>query len=252
MYSRNLDHAILSSDPEILALRRDIFNQLNDAACDSFLYLPPEQFFTNARNTIRSGSAKDRRYLLNPGLCSVMLLNPDEDAEDIAKFLHFRDSRMNEIFIRNFSEYLPDQKAFLINPDASFVHLTTRQGIEYFANTGYLNEISPSVTNPLPYKSRLKYLKRWRSLYEDGAFLLLDVPTLRSDSSICLLSTPQSLNLQVSAENGQFLTEQVQEPGITSLFFWYCKFLSKDCLMSHQEALSCFDRSIRFLENAAG
>ena len=250
-YSREIDHAILSTDPDIFAMWSEIFDNLNDSAYDYFTDLSPELFFADVQHVIQADRPKAQHYVLNPGLCVVLLLDPETDMDLPARVLHFPDEQMKEDFIARFTDYLPKQKALLDSQADSLTQLCTRQGVEYFTKTGYINEISSAISNPLSYADRLKFLKRWRALYEAGRFVLLDFPFLRRDACVCLCSTPKDLHLQISAEDGLFLTERVQEPGITTLFYWYCEFLSKEYSMERGAALAFFDDCARYLAKKA-
>jgi transcriptional regulator with XRE-family HTH domain len=253
IYSREADHAIFSKRPDVIAMWNEIFDHLAASSFDYFTYLSPHSFFAEIQNSYQPEHKKVQRYALNPGLCSVLLLDPETDIQQLAHLLRFPNSQTQEDFLSGIADYLPRQKAVLMNQDERLTLLSTRQGIEYFAKFGCLNEVSPSVLTPLSYADRLKYLKRWKALYEKDVFILLDFPALRRDARTCLYATPKDLHIQISADDGLFLTERVEEPGIAALFYWYCEFISKEYLMDRDTALSFFDRCIRDLsEKAAG
>lgn len=251
VYSRDADHAVFSKKPDLIAMWDEIFDRLYGTSFDYFTYLSPASFFSEIQGSIQSDRRKIQRYVLNPGLCSILLLNPDADIERLARRINFSDENDQKIFLTGLTDFLPKQKSFLLNQGEHLTLLSTRQGIEYFVKTGYVNEIGSAILPPLSCAERLIYLKRWQDLYEKGQYTLLDFPALRRDTRTCLYVTPTDLHLQISSEDGHFLTERVQEPGIAALFYWYCEFISKEYLMDRDEALSFFGECARELSEKA-
>ena len=177
VYSRDADHAVFSKKPDLIAMWDEIFDRLYGTSFDYFTYLSPASFFSEIQGSIQSDRRKIQRYVLNPGLCSILLLNPDADIERLARRINFSDENDQKIFLTGLTDFLPKQKSFLLNQGEHLTLLSTRQGIEYFVKTGYVNEIGSAILPPLSCAERLIYLKRWQDLYEKGQYTLLDFPT---------------------------------------------------------------------------
>lgn len=247
VYSRDMDRGILIHSKEECALYFDIFSELEATGYEFSAYLSPDQFLAQSALPVPEGTSENGIYYLNPGLSSAILLNPEEDDSLIRRLLYFPDDKEKENFLAGFGKYLPERRDRLRKPSGSVQYLTTKQGVVHFTKTGYINEFSPDISSPLSGADRMTLLARWRALYENGAFILLDFPCLRPDSGVCMQYTGQDLYFHISADDGSFLTERIREPNINSLFYWYFKFLAKNYRMKKTDALNCFDRCFEYL-----
>ncbi len=231
----------------------DSFRKLESASSKFADYLSPELLLAAyQKNPFLSDLQTDHFLvrqitgLFNPGICSVLVLGQD-DCTLIQKHLNLPEPQKTQ-FIHALNQYLPAQRNLLLNPDTAFPIISTRQGIEYFTSTGYINELNPSVMYPLNIGERIQILRKWYQVYEEHAFVLVDMPRLKYDSHSWVVKSWQSIILQVSTETGIYLAGQITEPNIVSLFNAYFSFITDEFAMDENDVRQFFDEQIKKLK----
>ena len=243
IFDSQLRHGFLIRNREVRMVYQDIFRTLYSmSSLFAARFLPGDMFdFFQAsqKKNIRPNSfgKVPAEYVFSPGICTVQLLDEKETfARDHLKL----PEPDREIFIKKFHQYLGQRSQFLPDRENSRQEISTKQGVEYFVNTGCINEISPEITEPLSQGERLDILHRWEKCYWQGGFYMIDFPSLRWDSQVCMISGIHHTLLQFSGTDGSFIFIEILEPEIVSFFHWYCEFLLREFQMGETEVLDFF------------
>ena len=101
---------------------------------------------------------------------------------------------------------------------------------------------------PLNIGERIQILRKWDQVYEEHAFVLVDMPRLKYDSHSWVVKSWQSIILQVSTETGIYLAGQITEPNIVSLFNAYFSFITDEFAMDENDVRQFFDEQIKKLK----
>lgn len=243
---------LIFSDKRKRDMYYDVFHELELTSVQFANHLTPEQLLTAyQKGTPLSDKKKsnfvsnETTYFFNPGICSVLVLDPNDSL--IREHLKIKDPQRT-LFIQVLSNYLPIQRARLKNLLPGHPLISTRQGLEYFVNTGYINEVHPAMMYPLNIMERIDILHRWAKAYEEHSYILVDLPHLKSDSHSWVMTSRQTIFLQVSTETGNYLAGQITEPNTVSLFNEYFSFLINEYKVEDNEVHELINESIKKLE----
>lgn len=252
IFDPRLRHGFLIMNHEVRTVYQDIFQTLYSMSSLLATRFPPGDMFDfiqdSDRKNFRPGHSGDilAEYIFSPGICAVQLLDEKETLSRDHLKLPEPD---REIFIKKFHRYLGQRRQFLPDQENGRQVISTKQGVEYFINTGCINEMSPEITEPLSLGERLDIMLRWKKCYQQGGFYMIDFPSLRRNSQVCMISGIHHTLMQFSGINGSFVFVKILEPEIVTFFHWYCEFLLREFQMEETEVLDFFGRCERDLRD---
>jgi len=231
----DMQQGILIEDPDEREVYREVYHKLMSKAHSSITSLNPRELFQQYAAPF--GRLDENCYLLSPGICIVLALENDETYS--AKHLRIPEPMRSEL-IGQFHQYLPKQKAFLTE-SRQYMHLvSTLQGIEYFVQTGYVNEVSPDLMTPLTPSERLAVLTAWERLYDEQACILIDMPALNRDCHLWMYICRNSTLIQTAFQIEPSQMAVIADPGINALFYWYSGFICQEFQVERERAKAFF------------
>ncbi len=229
-----------------------IFGKLRSTSVPFLERIPAHDFWKNAEETLELTAAGKKSdpptYLFSPGICLTVLFQNWED-----RVVRLQDhvslpEEVLEHLSEAFCHYSARQRALFASNPQSFRVLCTKQGIEYFCQTGYLGEVSSKAMKPCSILERIEVMKQWSAQYETGSFLLVDIPSLNPSSSATFIAMGSKVTLESAGRDGDVLTATIDEPGIVNLIRWFCDFAGSQLTMQGESAQEFFEHCIRELE----
>lgn len=229
-----------------------IFGKLRSTSVPFLERVSAQDFWKNAEETLElatSGKKSDPpAYLFSPGICLTVLFQDQEDRTEWLKDHFFLPAEMLEHISESFYHYSARQSALLASNPQSFRILCSKQGIEYFCQTGYVGEVSSKIMKPCSIRERIEVMTRWGAQFEAGSFLLVDIPSLNPSSSATFIAMDSKVLLESASWDGDVLTANIDEPGIVGLIRWFCDFASSQLTMEGERGREFFAHCMRELE----
>lgn len=234
------DHGILISNPDIIQVYDDIFKNIEKRTMEFVSRISQDSIFDTVKlATFGSSTAvseRERNYSFNPGICAVDLL--DENEAYSRKHYKLEEPELSR-FIERFHAYLPEEQRFL--QELGIHELCSRQGIENFAESGYINEINPSDMTPLDTAERIEVLREWRTYYRRGNITMVNLPELEGDAQISIVAKTSHVLLQITSSETGFLIGIISEVSFVSMIRWFCEFIEQEYRMDDEEVFTFLD-----------
>lgn len=147
---------------------------------------------------------------------------------------------------------LPDREHFLARADAYFAAAScshnyfSRSGLEHFLKTGILHEIPPSLYIPPEYPDRVRMVKRFIALLEEGKDIRMFQNALGDyPSNFHLLAACNFGYLMFINRENHYSYLILEEPNLLGAFFDYASSLGEtDQLATPQETRSFLQRAL--------
>ncbi|MGN1024719.1 MAG: helix-turn-helix domain-containing protein [Lachnospiraceae bacterium] len=242
----------LEREPDRISYSCSIFGKLRSTSVPFLERVPAQDFWKNAEETLElaaSGKKSDPpTYLFSPGICLTVLFQNREELPGQLQDHFFLPEEVLKHLSEAFYHYSARQQALFASNPESFRILCTKQGIEYFCQTGYVGEVSRKIMKPCSIQERIEVMTRWSAQYEAGSFLLVDIPSLNPSSSATFIAMDSKVTLESAGRDGDVLTANIDEPGIVDLIRWFCGFASSQLTMQGDSAREFFTHCMRELE----
>jgi len=247
-FDSGLSRGFLISNPEIRRTIVDIFGDIEADSHEFISRVPPERLFDVMKNFTYDrpdGEEEEKNcYIFTPSVCGIYLLRENDTLAE--RHLRLPESEKSR-FLAQFQSYLPQEKSFL--QKSGMVQLCTRQGIEYFTDSGLINEFNPLCMTPLSPAERLEMLRRWRAGFDRGEVTMVDLPDLKGSAQIEVTTQAGNTIVQVPSAEGTILMAVISEAGLASLFLWFFEFIAKEYRMDAENVHAFLDTCEAKLKN---
>ncbi|MCD7808381.1 MAG: helix-turn-helix transcriptional regulator, partial [Erysipelotrichaceae bacterium] len=190
----------------------------------------------------------EKQELIYTTPCPTNVLSIDE-VELVGN--HIRDEfYQKSYFMEFYKEYMLLQQEYLKNNIGGTKYYFTKQGLEYFFETGYFHDIPTSLLYPLTHDELLYFLGKWREFVKNYPYItMLDMPAFPSKSTTTKSYDDNRLNFTYNNSKGIPICISLNESSINSAFYDYFHYIIDNKTISKEETIHIIDDYIHQLEN---
>lgn len=116
---------------------------------------------------------------------------------------------------QTYQRYLCVCQELFYREKGQIVEVFTKQGVEYFARTGYAVDMDPNVCQPVPVCRRRDLIANWMKCVNSGEMVLVDLPGSEGASPISVMSSERMAVFSLPTPNGMLRQSIVTEACVT-------------------------------------
>ncbi len=212
-------------------------------------YLKKSQLLVNTMNYMEYCKIFiERQELIYTTPCPTNVLSLDE-VELVGNHIH-DEFYQKSYFMDFYKEYMQIQQNYLKKNSGGTKYYFTKQGLEYFFETGYFHDIPTSLLYPLTNDELLYFLGKWRDFVKDYPYItMLDMPAFPSNSTTTISFDNNRLNFTFINSKGMPICLSINESSIYSAFYDYFHYIIDNNTISKEETINIIDGYIQKLEN---
>ncbi|MCD7949078.1 MAG: helix-turn-helix transcriptional regulator [Erysipelotrichaceae bacterium] len=189
-----------------------------------------------------------RQELIYTTPCPTHVLSLDE-VELVGNHIRDEFSQKSE-FMEFYKQYLQIQQIYLKNNTGSSHYYFTKQGLEYFFETGYFHDIPASLLYPLTHDELLYFLGKWKEFVKDYKYItMLDIPAFPGNSTTVISFDDNRLSFTFVNSKGVPICFSINEASIYGAFYDYFHNIIENNTISKEETVNIIDEYIQKLEN---
>ncbi len=164
---------------------------------------------------------------------------------------HIRDEFLQKpYFMEFYKQYLQIQQIYLKNNTGNTQYYFTKQGLEYFYETGYFHDIPASLLYPLNHDELLYFLDKWEEFVKNYDYItMLDIPAFPGNSTTVISFDDNQLSFVFINSKGVPICVSINEASIYSAFYDYFHHIIENNTISKEETIGMIDEYIKGLEN---
>lgn len=166
-------------------------------------------------------------YLFDIGLCISLILNRSKDQSWID--LITADIEEAALVENSYLDYCELVQQLISEGGFRWSVVFTKQGIDYFCETGILVEIYFfTKDHPLSIPFRIDLLQRWLEQIELNRVVMIDYPQLSGATAVAFTITPQQTYIEIPAEYGYSAMVDISESSLAYNLYDYFE----DCYLN--------------------
>lgn len=244
IYSPRRTTGMLLSDTEDISYYSRLFQEtissgrkLNDKPdVESMI-----NYFEN--DTFLSGSVIQKGYLFDIGLCISLILDWEKDSVWIS--LITEDIEEAAYVENKYRAYCEMVQSIVSDGKFWWNCIFTKQGIEYFCDTGILVEIYFfTKEHPLSLSFRIDFLQRWLKQVESGRVVMIDFPQLSGATTVAFTLTPQQAYIEIPAVYGYSAMVDISESSLAYNLYDYFEDCYNNRAIGKDETIAYIERKI--------
>lgn len=238
MFNQDASEGFLIQDERKLPYFRKVFSELVSGSSPLADYYAPETLFELLHSLLNNSHPQPISCYFESGIDTTMVLTPGEHF--VEKHLLLPEPEKSDL-IEKLHAFLVPQKRLYTDPQLRIkLRLFTKQGVLDFIHTGYTNEMPEKFMSPLSVQERIEILQIWQSLYERDLYTMVDLPSIQGKSPAWYILSKQSLEIQYTMEQFQYLSFEIRETSTVMLFHRFFEFISTEFRMERQEVLDFY------------
>ncbi|MCD7893665.1 MAG: helix-turn-helix transcriptional regulator [Erysipelotrichaceae bacterium] len=237
-FTNDYQDAIIYNNQNMINIYRNMFQK----------YLKKSQLLINKMDYIdycKSIFVKQELIYTTPCPTHVLGLDEVQLVSD-----HIRDEfSQKSTFMEFYRQYLQMQQIYLKNNTGNTQYYFTKQGLEYFCETGYFHDIPASLLYPLTHDELLYFLGKWKDFVENYQYItMLDIPAFPGDSTTVISFDDNRLSFTFITSKGIPICVTINEASIYSAFHDYFHHIIENKAISKEETINMIDEYIQKLE----
>lgn len=172
-------------------------------------------------------------YFFDIGLCSACVISREKDSGWIDLLAGTFENA--DVLTEQFLDYCQFVSNTVRDPNNNWIGIFTKQGIDYFCDTGILVELYfVSKDYPLPVELRAELLSRWLEYVEMDKAVMVDFQGLSGAMAVAITPTPNKTFVDVPSTNGYSSMAVITESSLVLNLYDYFADLAKKAISKQQ------------------
>ncbi|MCD7808379.1 MAG: helix-turn-helix transcriptional regulator [Erysipelotrichaceae bacterium] len=233
-FTNNYEDALIYTNKSIKKVYEDMFKK----------YLDQSQLLIHSMDYIdycKTIFVKQELIYTTPCPTHVLSL---EEVELVGNHIRDEFSQKSQ-FLAFYKQYLQVQQIYLKNNTGSTQYYFTKQGLEYFCQTGYFHDIPASLLYPLTHEELLYFLDKWKEFIKDYQYItMLDIPAFPGNSTTVISFDDNHLSFTFINSKGIPICVSINEASIYSAFYDYFHNIMENNTISKEDTIHIIDEYI--------